>query len=469
MKKIVMLMAVLMLTQVSAWGMQFLFRDEIILDQNVQVEEDLYMAGEKVIFQGEAQQDLFAAGSSQVVISGKVMQDLNLAAIKVEVRAKVGDDARVVGSEIMFSGSVVGSTLILGSEIFISPESMFEKDVWILGSDVHVSGLVNGNLGIKAKKVLIDATVTGKLYITADSIVLGRKAKILGPMDYISSHEIQTNTGAVVQYPPNWKTPVPKDGVGADSGWKNIWHIGKILFRVSVYLGALIFGCLFVILLPNQIRRYAMVMRYKFWPSMGWGALTVFGTLILLVVLIISLIGIPPAIILGLLFLLVMLAAGIGMGYLLGILLIKPKVGATGPSLGAMALGFTILALMGLIPILGGVLMALVVLVGIGAMWLTRGFEKPGKQGMVKAKPQPQPQPQPMATPAKAIAAKIADTRQKPAVPKAKAKTKAKTEVRSTATWQPPVPAFKQNKAGVKKKVTKKVVKKKVKKPAKKK
>jgi cytoskeletal protein CcmA (bactofilin family) len=445
MKKIVLLIAVLLLSQVSAWGMQFLSRDEIVLDKHVQVDEDIYMAGEKVLFMGLALQDVFIAASSQVMVSGKIMQDLNVAAVDAEITATVEDDVRVIGSEIVFSGSVMGSTLILGSEIFLRPESMFEKDVWLLGADVHMSGIVNGNVGIKADKVLIDGTVTGNLFITADSIVLGRKARILGQLEYICKQEIQTNTGAVVQYPPNWKTAAHTSGGEGDSGWKDIWNMSKIVFRITVYLGVLLFGCLFVMLVPNPTRRYAMVIRYKFWPSLGWGALTVLGILILLTVLIVSLIGIPLAIILGLLALVIMLAAGIGMGYMLGILLLKPKEGKTGRSLGAMALGFTLLTLVGLIPILGGLLMALVILVGFGAMWLSKGFEEPTKTGLLKSKPEKT---------SAAVTAKVSKPEAtQPAAPKPEVKSKA------TTAWQPPVPAFKQAKGKTKTSVKKKVLK----------
>jgi len=433
MKRVLLLVIFLIASQVQVWGMQFIGQEDLFLDQDELVDEDFYIAGEKITFLGNALQDLFVVASARASISGTIVQDLNVGAVRAEINAKVGDDLRVAASEMVISGNVTGSTLLFGYSIFIKPQSVFESDVRIWGDDVQMAGKANGNLYIRGREVLINGIVAGDLKIEAKSIVLGRKARILGRLDYISSQEIQTTLGAVVQNQPNWQSKPDANAGAGKSGWKNFFTVSKIFFRITLYLGLLAVGCIFVLLLPHATRKYAMVMRYRTWASLGWGALTIVAITILLLILVISLLGIPVAIVLGFLSLTVMLAAGIGMGYMIGILIIKPKVSATGPSIGAFVLGFTLLIMLGLIPILGNVVNLIVIVFGFGAIWLVPGFEEPQMKDILSNVVSV---PEPASVPAAKESAEI----QSSALPIAESET--------VPDWKPAVPAFKKKEAG---------------------
>ncbi|MBN1595125.1 hypothetical protein JW933_04280, partial [candidate division FCPU426 bacterium] len=377
MKKILPAFFLLISIHSPAWSMQFVTHEDVFLDPETEAEEDLYLAGQRVTFLGTAQQDLCAAASSRASISGKVFQDLNLAAVDAEINAQIGDDLRVVASELVIASSVGGSALIYGSNVFIKAQSTFEHDVWIMGEEIHMAGMVNGNLRVTASKLFLDGTVVNNVKLEAKSIVLGKNARLLSRLDYISGEEMQVNPGAILQTKPQWKTHKPDGQIPGESKWKKFLSVGKLLVRITLYLGFLALGSLFILLLPAPSRRLAQVMRYRFWPSLGWGALTLLGLLIIMLVLLVSVLGIPLAVILGILAVVAASAAFISAGYMLGILIIKPQNNAKGKSLGAFGLGFTLLALLTLIPILGPVISILILFTGFGALWLAKGFMEP--------------------------------------------------------------------------------------------
>jgi hypothetical protein len=134
----------------------------------------------------------------------------------------------------------------------------------------------------------------------------------------------------------------------------------------------------------------------------------------------------------GVLFLAIILAAGIGVGYMLGMLLLNPKPGSFGSSIGAFVLGFTLLALISLVPILGIVLTIIAMVMGFGAIWLAKGFVEPGQE-LASTVKSSQPDTKPVAVKPEDI---------KPGQPI----LNVAQESEKPQAWTPAIPAFRMKK-----------------------
>ncbi|MEW6516449.1 MAG: polymer-forming cytoskeletal protein [candidate division FCPU426 bacterium] len=444
----IVLVSLLALASAPAWAMQFKAETNLYLSQNELADEDLYAAGESVTFLGNALQDAYIAASNVATVAGTVVQDLNIAAVDAEVNAKVGDDLRVFASQVKLAGSVAGSTLILAGRVTQQRQSLLEGDVAIRGGEVRLSGTINGPLQVAAKEIILDGAVTGPVQLEADRIRLEAGARVLGRLQYHSPQEIQIDLGAQVQQPVQ-RTAAPAAGAtpGAEAfDWQSLVWLGKALYRLTLYLGLLAMGCLLLLAVPQPVRRYAAVIRHQPWQSLGWGLLTVLGLAVVLGLLVVSLLGIPIALILLVLTFFAMLFSSIGVGYTLGLLLVKAQPEERGKNLLAFFLGLTLLAVLQLIPVVGTLLEVLVMFAGLGALWLVRNFQEPALAPAATAGPVRKSHVQPATAPSSATlpapapvqTVKPAGAGWKPSVPAFKKKGQPKTTVRRKKTGSKP-------------------------------
>jgi hypothetical protein len=173
----------------------------------------------------------------------------------------------------------------------------------------------------------------------------------------------------------------------------------RLLDVVRRYVSLLVIGVLLVWLLPRLVRGAADSARRRILPSLGFGVLGFIGVIIGLVLLL--LVTILVAVVLGLLslgsltgitlfagllvaailvFLFVLaiaFAAQAVVGLALGRLVVRGEGHSFGSTLGALAVGLLVVVLVAAIPVVGGWLEALLVLVGLGALLL---MARPGRR-----------------------------------------------------------------------------------------
>jgi hypothetical protein len=161
---------------------------------------------------------------------------------------------------------------------------------------------------------------------------------------------------------------------------------------VRRFASLLLVGLLLLWLLPLAFRRAADAVRRRPLPSFGVGILVFIGVIVALVLVI--LVTVLVAIVLGLLglgsltavtvfggillaalvvFLFVLavaFAAPATVGLALGRLLFRGEGRSFGSAFGALAIGVAVIVVLTAIPVVGGFLEALVVLLGLGALLL---------------------------------------------------------------------------------------------------
>jgi len=243
------------------------------------VNGDVYTAGGIVIVDGKINGDLLAAGGT-LTISGDVSQDVRAAGGQVTISGKIGRNLTVGGGNVDITDSAkIGGSLVAGAGN-INIAAPIVKDARLGGGNVTLSSSVGGNL---------DASV-GSLRITS-------KASVDGNLTYWSTEDASIDpaasiSGEVVKHFIDQVKPSPAKTLGILAG------INIFLTLISA-ISTLVLGLLLIKLFPGYTQSVVNKLRKRPWASLGFGFLGVIVIPVVFVLLLITVVGIPLALILA--------------------------------------------------------------------------------------------------------------------------------------------------------------------------
>lgn len=356
----------------------------------------------------------------QVTIAGDVNGDLETNMGKVIITGNVSGNVKTRMGEVVVDGSVGGNVNSdLGAAII---GGSVGGDIGSGFGELHVSGLVAGDVHSKGGKVTVTGVVEGDVILDQGVIELGPEAIVSGRV-YVARGVVNKAASAAVGSleigeelslaEAEGAEPGPAyhfDGIDdnyinsiaerivreVNRGMRNvdfmpglsrdwIFHrysfpgfYGSIARNVINMLILFALAALTYTLFPKQTRTAGDAISAKTGPVIGWGLLVAILAIPLMILLAITIIGIP-LIIVEIIFL---AAAGI-LGYCSLTLAIGERIVGTTSSrqinpLGAIAIGVLVVGLIGMIPIVGVLVSLAVFVLAVGAALVTRfGSLKP--------------------------------------------------------------------------------------------
>ena len=198
--------------------------------------------------------------------------------------------------------------------------------------------------------------------MSVDELTITSSAFIQGNLTYTSENEAIIHSGAqiggtITHDISKWGWPF-KEGI-----------FTSVLARLFSFLMILVIGVIIVVVAPRRMALMADTIRNKPWWSLGWGAIILFATPIAAVVVCITIIGIPLALIALVLYGIALYLAQIPVALFVGRWIIGyfNKTDSRGVMVGALALGLAILCLLRVIPYLGAFIWLATGLFGLGA------------------------------------------------------------------------------------------------------
>ena len=249
-----------------------------------------------------------------------------------------GDDARV---------SVTGPVLIGADEV--------AEDVFVIDGPVVVAGQVRGDLVVINGPVRISGRVGGDVVVAAGRTTLTPGARVGGDLVY-GDERPSVPAGATVG------GEVKRVDVGriADP----LGFVGGLAIWIAVTVSTLILGLVLLWLAPRGMDAIAAAGATSIGPVIGWGLLLFFGLPLLAVLALVTIVGIPLGI--GLLLALVPIySIGHTCGaWLIGRRLLSPPRSAVL----AFLAGLAIVRVLGIVPILGGLVWFVATVLGLGAI-----------------------------------------------------------------------------------------------------
>jgi cytoskeletal protein CcmA (bactofilin family) len=345
-------------------------QSNITISKDQTIKDDLYASGQSVDIEGTVDGDVLAAAGT-VTVDGTISGDLAAAGGTILLNGEVKDDVRIGGGTVYVNGKVGGDILVGGGQVILSSDSEIGEDALFGSGTLKAGGSIRRNLWVGAGSTELNGTVGGNAKINADTINLGSNAEIGGDLTYTSENKAGIDSGAQIEGETTHKLPPKQTRRRAQplAGVTGVFFY--LLFALISFAATLATAFVFIALLPRAAAETSRVLTEQVWPSVGVGFLVLFIVPIAAIIVMITLIGIHIGIIaFGLYFLFIYLSQ-IVFSIFLGekILTAMTKKEHASHYLSAL-IGLLILAVVGIIPILGWLVKFIVMLFGLGALTL---------------------------------------------------------------------------------------------------
>ena len=340
------------------------------LSQDSGREEDsanVYMTGTEVRPTGPIHGDLVAA-AGRISVEHAIDGDAVLAAGSIDVRGRIGEDLRVAGGFVTLTGQVKGDALVVGGSIAFGPKSEIGGRAWLGGGDIAVAGEFHNDVKVYARNILVLGHITGNVHFFGATIEVMSNARIDGDVTYVSNTPIKIHPGAKV---------VGK--VTREPGRLPTLHMpGWPPFQPLLMFGLLAAGAILLAIFPRFTASAVQTMRVSPLGSLGLGTAIFFSLPPVILLLIITIIGIPIALMLAGLYAATLLAGFLVTAFFVGERLLElPRLARKrAPTasywarVGALAVALILLWLARHIPYAGALLILLALVIGLGAMAL---------------------------------------------------------------------------------------------------
>jgi hypothetical protein len=355
----------------SAEAMVISSETDVVVAKGEIIDDDLFIAGESVVIEGTVEGDLYAAGGN-VKVSGTVNGDVMVAGGTVEISGTVQNDVRVAGGSINITEAQIGDSLTtMGGNVNVDKSSSIGGGVLFGAGSINIDSDVTRGVMGGGGSVKINGLVGRDLRVGAGELSLGSDTVVSGDLVYSTEQKVQLLgaeqvVGRVRYIEPSGQAVTKQD----DKPELEEGLISKLKFGMTAwsYLAALIVGGLALYLFKKPSQIIVRNLEKNWLSCLGWGFLLLIVTFPALLVLMVTGIGLPLAVILGMLFVIDLylskLVVGMALGKKIEAFFPKRKVGVYV----SFALGLAVYYLLSIIPILGGFVRLVTLLLGLGAL-----------------------------------------------------------------------------------------------------
>ncbi|MDF9796534.1 putative acyltransferase (DUF342 family) [Catalinimonas alkaloidigena] len=370
---------------------KFQAKEEVSIDNRIS--HDLYLAGSSIKINAPVEGDVMAAGGT-VMISDSIERDLVLAGGELIIEGAIGEDLLVMGGNVTIQQSIMGDLIVMGGNVSIDESVSIGQDLIVMAGQVRSEANVSGNilarggtlyLGGACKKMLdvqggnidINGTVRGEAKLASETISIGNEAKFYSNVYYWAEDAEHVDFGPSlmngVQAQYDVGLELSEEAFWTSSPWS--WIPLMLVYFGSVLL--LIF--LMHMLLPKVMEKSGNILLAETARSFGYGVLYYIGAPLAIILLMMTVIGIPLGLFSLFLYIFSVLFS-LTLSAVIIAYLIKEHYHYAWRRAMLIAVSFVIFILLralSLIPFLGFVIVGLIVGAAVGALILSFF---PGKQ-----------------------------------------------------------------------------------------
>ncbi len=321
------------------------------LKETETVDGSYYAAGGTVTVAGTVKGDVYCAGQN-IIVSGTVEGDVICAGMTVKVSGTVGGDVRLAGQFVTLDGTVGKSASLFGSVVDVTKSSKIGQDLTGAGETLNLDGTVARDAVLAGTEVTLLGAVGRNSEINAQSLTVSDKASVAGNVRYTGPTEGSIAEGSVkgeVEY-------IKKTNDESNGG---SW-LASVLYMT---LALLFLSLILVLAMPQVLNNMAVIGQKRLGMVIASGLLLLVATPFVAVLTAITVIGIPLAIILMLVWVVLLLVSGPVTAFYLGRLLLRKY---SNNAIASMMAGALVLVILLMIPIVNIIAGAAMVVLGLG-------------------------------------------------------------------------------------------------------
>jgi len=330
--------------------------DTITVPANETVNSMLFAGGNNIDIAGTVNGDVYCAGQT-ITISGTVNGDVFCAGQTIVVSGKIDGDARLGGQSITLSNTITGSATIGAQTLIVDKNATISRDLLGGGQNVTINGVIGRDFVAGSQNLLVNGEISRNFKGSVTTLTVGTAGIIGGNVDLISNNDPIVNDGGKIV--GTVKRTVPKKQSNEAAFSPFAFAIGWFIYSlITILIVALVLVGLF----PRVLSEATEKAMKKPGITALIGVLSAILAPIIIAILFASIIGIPLAILMSLMFFVVIIISAPFAGYMLGrIILPKSK-----QPYWIMALGTGILVITYFIPFIGFITMLAGYLFGTG-------------------------------------------------------------------------------------------------------
>lgn len=340
-------------------------------------DEDAYIFGNDVTFNGTATRDIISATEHfDLGETARVGGNVNIAANDVRLAGTIDRSTRIAAREVVLTGTVGGDLVVAAQSLRIEPGARVTGDLLIAVQDVTILGEVGGQVRGHGETItLLNATVGQDILVAVDDLEVLGTTVVSGAIRTDSDADAAVAntasvTGTVVRSEPS--------GVAAGGfslGSDLAWDLARLLSMLMT-------GLVVVLVAPVASSAVAEGVRRRFPATLIAGVLAIVLVPVIALLLIVSLIGIPVSLVALALFAIAIYLSQVFVGLAIGRTILPRgwRSYGRGYNILAMVIGVLLIGLLRLIPVpfLDLVISVVVALLGLGALFTaTRDDNRP--------------------------------------------------------------------------------------------
>lgn len=267
----------------------------------------------------------------------------------------------LAGNNINVNGNIEKEGFIFGNIIRLNEDFVGKRDLFIFGNTVTIDGTIQRDVTIYAAEVIVKGEIQRNVTIVADKIEIEKDAVIQGTLKYNEDAQTTIPSNANIH-----ATEMTKALVREYTVQQRIWAF------VQNYAGMLLIFLAAGLLVPALFRKYNAVTE-KLSPvhglaMAGYGIIGMMLIPMVSVLLLTTVIGIPLALLLLTLFIIICCLSTIFTGYLLGLIIWRIFIKKDINILLVGIIGITVLKLLQLIPYVGTIIAFISVIISLGSI-----------------------------------------------------------------------------------------------------
>lgn len=292
--------------------------DEVRSEMNGRVEvpasetldDTVVLQGRTVIVAGVVNGDVVAAGD-RIEISGVVHGNLYAAGETVAISGRVDGNIHCIGGELDVDGSVGGSVLLVGQNVLLTERGSIGRTAYVAGESVRLKGKVGRALLVGARKVDLSGKVErsfrgwAKSFAFSAGSIVGGDLLLTVPSNESVEIDREASIGGARRIelrPHEERSDLQRGG----------YYLGVLARTIALLLFAMLLVTLFPTLSPSEPRSAMGILR-----TLGVGFIAVFATPVAILVIALTVIGLPLSVLLGMAYMLLAYLSTIVVAYFL--------------------------------------------------------------------------------------------------------------------------------------------------------
>jgi cytoskeletal protein CcmA (bactofilin family) len=329
------------------------------------IEGNVIATGGKITLNGRAR-DSATLFAGKIDMNAELDGDAFIAGGKVDIRGPVHGDLRGTAGRLTIHRSVDGNILLGAGEVELRDSADLKSKVTIGAGYLYAGGRIGQGLKAAGRKIIIAGVINGNVKLTAEEIRLLPTARINGNLTYRSPQAIKIHDDARIGGDVTF--------IQSEDMRRSMADLFALTgaTHLSVILGLVLVAAAFVWAFPTlfqSMRKRILAHPYKVFGS---GLAVLVGGPLLIMLLFVTAVGAPLAMILVDVYLLVVIvgffSGAYGVGLKVFIVLNRDGESSAWRRLGVTSLGLVLLGLIALILILGAVVLIISISLGIGAL-----------------------------------------------------------------------------------------------------